>query len=148
MDYSELLGTPLKGEVLVDLFETYDVNVIYSYDRIHENTEDSYIAEIIEMGLEFHFNSDQELKVLFMKPVDHSGFNPFTGKDPRLVNFESGLDAMEFARVNSIDAIHNQASSDEIFGDIPEWVKYSFDEYFVHYQFCDGKVDLVTLHKD
>jgi hypothetical protein len=37
MKYIDTIGILLKSDFLIDLFETYDVDVIYSYDRTHEN---------------------------------------------------------------------------------------------------------------
>jgi len=145
MDYVDLIGTPLKSDILLDLFETYDVDVIYSYDRSHENMDDEYTAEIPEMGLGFIFDSSQHLATVFMKFVDHSGFNPFKGIDPRSVTFKSGVEAMEYAKERSIEAKHSEAKHDDFFGAIPEWVKFNFNSFSVHYQFQGGAVEMVTL---
>ena len=145
MKYIDILGEHLKDEFLIDLFETYDVEVIYSYDRSYENLEDEYHAAIPEMGLEFIFDASQELKTFFMKEVEHSGFNPFEGDDPRNVTFNSGSEAMKYAKEKSIDAVHQEAKDDSFFGEIPEWVKYNFKSYSIHYQFDDDGVNMVTL---
>lgn len=42
MEIIKLLGNFLKSELLNDLFESYDVDVIYEYDRLNENAPDSY----------------------------------------------------------------------------------------------------------
>ena len=148
MNYINILGESLKSEFLNDLFETYDVIVEYSYDRTYENMEDEYRAEIPEMGLEFIFDASQSLSTLFMKKVEHSGFNPFEGDDPRNVKFKTGNDAMNYAKEESIDAIHQEAKTDSVFGEIPEWVKFNFGNYSIHYQFNDGGVSMVTLQLD
>ncbi len=59
MRYTEIIGEHLKSDFLCDLFETYDVEVIYEYDRTHENIEDEYHAEMEELGLEFLFNKER-----------------------------------------------------------------------------------------
>jgi len=145
MKYHELLGVSIKDDILLDLFETYDVEVIYRYDRNNGNLEDQYIAEISDMGLEFVFDLDQRLKTLFMKCVDHSGFNPFENEDPRHVPFRSNIEAIEWAKERSIDFIHQDAKTDDLLGEIPEWIKFNYQTYFVHYQFRDSVVDMVTI---
>lgn len=145
MEYLELLGSSLKCEVLLDLFETYDVDVVYCYDRTHEDMEDEYRAEIDEMGLEFIFDSSQRLKTLFMKKVDHNGFNPFCGSDPRGVPFNTGLEAVEWASVRSINATNQEARVDPTFGEIAEWVKLNFETFSMHYEFNGDSVEVVTL---
>jgi hypothetical protein len=145
MEYIELLGNQLKNDVLIDLFETYDVDVVYRYDRNHEGIDDEYIAEIPEMGLAFIFDSSQRLKTLFMKNVDHTGFNPFNGSDPITVPFKTGIEAMEWAHERTINAVHQESQKDDIFGVIPEWVKLNFETFTIHYQFQDNSVETVTL---
>jgi hypothetical protein len=145
MNYIDILGESLKSEFLFDLFETYDVDVIYEYDRTYENLEDEYRAEIPKMGLGFIFDASQRLTTLFMKKAEHSGYNPFEGDDPRKISFRSGSEAMRYAKEKSIDAIHHEAESDSFLGEIPEWVKFIFESYSIHYQFNDDGLNLVTL---
>lgn len=144
MDYVSILNTPLKSDFLNDLFEVYEVEVTYDYDRCSENMNDEYRASIPEMWLEFIFNHNQLLSTLFMKPVEHSGYNPFDGVDPRRVAFYQASDAMEHAEKNNIKYIHQVADKHPLFGAIPEYVKYEFETFSVHYQFDNG-VDMVTL---
>src|SRR5690554_4009377 len=98
MGYIDLLGISLKSDFLLDLFETYDVDVRYRYDRNHEGMDDEFIAQIPEMGLEFLFDSTQRLTTLFMRNIDHSGFDPFDGPDPRSVPFKTGAGAVQWAK--------------------------------------------------
>jgi len=148
MKYRDLLGVSIKDDILLDLFETYDVEVIYRYDRNHEDLEDEYIAEIPEMGLEFIFDSDKCLQTLFMKCVDHNGYNPFENEDPRHAPFKSNIEAIDWAKERSIDFIHQDAKTDVLLGEIPEWIKFTYQAYFVHYQFRDNVVDMVTISSD
>ena len=141
----EILGSSLKSEFLIDLFETYDVEVIYIYDRLYEGMDDEYSAEIPEMGLEFLFDSNQRLKTIFMSNVVHTGFNPFGGVDPRKTQFKTGDEAMVWARKNSVPAQHSELQTHPIFGEIPEWVKFQYGTHTKHYQFSGGSIDKVTL---
>ncbi|MCP4978203.1 MAG: hypothetical protein GY931_18800 [Maribacter sp.] len=145
MNYIEVLRENLKSNFFTDLFETYDVEVRYIYDRTKEGMDDEYWAEIPDMGLEFVFDEEQNLATLFMASVSHSGFNPFSGLDPRDVPFDSGVTAMEYARENSIEAIHQEAKTDSYFGEVPEWVKFNFESFSIHYKFHDNRIDRVTL---
>ena len=145
MNYIDILGEPLKSDFLIDLFETYDVDVIYTYDRTHENMEDEYRCGIPDMGLEFIFDGSQKLTTLFMTKIEHSGHNPFEGDDPRMTPFQTADEAMRFARTNSIDAMHQEANEDSFLGAIPEWVKFTFDNHSIHYQFDGTEISGVTL---
>lgn len=145
MKYVDLIGQPLKCEFLNDLFETYDVSVIYYYDRTNENMEDEYRASLPEMGLEFLFDASQRLTTIFMSPVEHAGYNPLEGNDPRDAPFVSAGEAVVYAKKHGIDAEHRPASSHAILGPIPEWVKLHYETYSIHYAFSDSGVQTVTL---
>ena len=145
MNYIDIIGIQLKDDFLLDLFETYDVDVKYIYDRTHENIDDEYKASINEMGLEFLFDKSQKLITLFMKNVNHNGFNPFSDDDPRNTPFKSGEKAIEYAENNSIQYHHQESKEDGFFGKIPEWIKFDFGRYCIHYQFNKTEVEMVTL---
>jgi len=42
MNLSKFLNMSLKSDEFIELFEHYEVDVIYSYDRLHEGMEDKY----------------------------------------------------------------------------------------------------------
>ena len=92
MKHLDLLGSELKSDFLCDLFETYDVQVVYEYDRTHENLADVYRAEIPDLGLQFVFDEGQLLQTLFMQPVEVTTFNPFE-VDERIQRFASKREA-------------------------------------------------------
>ena len=145
MKYIDTLGQSLKSDFLNDLFETYNVTVSYEYDRCNENMEDQFYAEIPEMGLEFLFDAMQKLTCIFMKPVKHSGYNPFDGEEPRETSFNTANNAIAYAKEHNIPVEHQAAKDDELFGYIPEWTKFNFGNYSVHYQFNSRGVEMITL---
>lgn len=145
MKYIDALGISLKDDFLLDLFETYEVDVSYIYDRTHEGMDDEYRAEIPEMGLVFLFNKTQCLSTIFMKIEEHSGFNPFFGTDPRNAPFKTGSDALEFAKNQTVSADHQKARKNSRWGEIPEWVKLNYGSYSMHYEFSRAGVEMVTL---
>jgi hypothetical protein len=145
MKYIDVLGEPLKSDFLCDLFETYDVDVVYSYDRTHENIEDEYFAEIADMGLSFLFDNDQKLISLFMTTSKHTGYNPFELPDPRSVPFNTRHDAEVYAKENNIQIETRASKKDSFFGEIPEWVKFHYGEYSIHYEFNGNGIRMVTL---
>ncbi len=147
MNHIEILNTELKSEFLIDLFETYDVEVIYTYDRNHENMEDEYYCEITKMGLTFVFDESQRLRTLFMKNAVHDGYNPFVGDDPRNFTFKNSAEAKKYANQNSIKIEHSPKQSSPIFGEIPEWVKFHFERFTMHFQFEDEGFSMVTLER-
>lgn len=145
MKFTDILNQQLKSDFLIDLFETYDVVVSYDYDRTYENMEDEFRASIPDMGLEFIFDQNQKLRTLFMNHVEHEGFNPFEGEDPRNSPLDTAQKAIEYAQNNSIPFEHREEQQSQFLGRIPEWVKLTYENYSVHYSFEDYGLEKVTL---
>lgn len=133
---------------MMDLFETYDVDVIYVYDRTHEGTDDEYNASVPKLGLEFRFDQEQNLATLFMKEKGDGGFNPFSGSDPRDPPFLSGSEAISYAQLHNIKYLYKPATVDPRWGEVPEWIKFLHGSYSIHYEFGSSGVNMVTLQSE
>ena len=142
MTYIDLLGMPLKSDFLCDLFETYDVQVVYEYDRTHENLADEYRAEIPDLGLQFVFDESQTFKTLFKEQVEINTFNPFDGEGEEFKLFESKGDAKLFAVENGIQISEGSA---ELFGEERDWVRFEYSSYTIHYEYVGSKLRMITL---
>nr|CAP48508.1 putative integron gene cassette protein [uncultured bacterium] len=141
MKHLELLGTPLKSEFLFDLLETYDVQVVYEYDRTHENLPDQYHAEIPELGLQFVFDENQMLRTLFVAPVDITTFNPFED-DERVRTFASKSEARQHAKDNDVPSSEGEA---DFMGEHRDWIRFERASYSVHYEYVDSALKMITL---
>lgn len=148
MRYIDTIGTSLKSDFLMDLFETYDVDVIYAYDRTHEGIDDEYNALLPQLGLEFRFNQEQKLTTLFMKESRAGGVDPFMGPDPRDPPFSTGHEGVLYAEANDIEYVYKAATVNLNFGAIPEWIKFLFGSYSIHYQFGTSGITMVTLQSE
>lgn len=142
MKHLDLIGTELKSDFLCDLFETYDVDVVYAYDRTHENLPDEYQADIPELGLQFVFDEHQVLKTLFMKPLKATGYNPFDKDDERLPCFRSKDDAIYYASDKGERYSEGKA---DFMGEKKDWIRLEYAGYSVHYEFVDGKLRMITM---
>ena len=142
MKYLDLLGIDLKNEVLCDLFETYDVSVIYEYDRTHEGFPDEYHAKIPDLGLEFIFNVSQLFKTLFIEQVDINTFNPFDGDDNSLKKFESKSEALQYS---SNTGKRISKGSSDFMGEVKDWVRFEYGSYSIHYEYVDSKLRMITI---
>lgn len=142
MNYLDLIGVPLKNEVLCDLFETYDVQVTYEYDRTHENLPDEYHAEIPDLGLQFVFDERQVFKTLFMKQVEENTFNPFEGDNERLKRFDSKAEALQYASDN--DEQITEGKSD-FMGEERDWIQFKYDNYSIHFEYVDSELRMITI---
>ena len=140
MKYLDLLGMHLKNDVLCDLFETYDVQVKYEYDRLHEGLASEYWAEIPVLGLNFHFNEDQLFSTLYIRPVDIQTFDPF--EDDTLMKFDSKADAMHYATSHGIQTTEGKV---DFMGELSDWIRFEFDNYSIHYEYVQSKLNLITI---
>jgi len=142
MKYLDLIGIDLKNDVLCDLFETYDVQVIYEYDRTHEGLPDEYRAEIPDLGLQFVFDEKQKFTTLFMQQIDAKTFNPFDGDDERLKKFKSMADAYQHAKDKNIRITEGKAN---FMGEEKDWIRFEYGSYSIHYEYVQSKLRMITI---
>jgi hypothetical protein len=142
MKHLELIGEELKSDVLNDLFETYEVDVVYRYDRTNENMPDEYVAELPELGLEFLFDSQQKLTALFIENMQTSGFNPFEDDDENLPRFLSKGDAIAYAERHGVQLSEGRT---DFLGTVRDWVRFEHEHYSVHYEFVDSELRKLTV---
>ena len=143
MKHLDLIGIDLKDDFLNDLFETYDVEVVYDYDRTHENLPDCYRAAIPDLGLQFRFDENQKLTTLFIEQKEATSWNPFE-PDDRLLTFSSKTSARDHAKARGI-AISEGAA--EFMGESKDWIRFDLHDRSIHYEFVDSNLRLVTLQK-
>ena len=142
MKYLDLIGLPLKHDVLNDLFETYEVEVVYEYDRTHENMADEYRAEVPDLGLEFIFDAGQKLSTLFMEQKEINTFNPFEERDERLKKFDSKNSARAYAEEKELKVTEGNA---DFMGEEQDWIRFDLPKHSIHYQYTSGKLKKITL---
>jgi hypothetical protein len=65
MKMSSLLGKKLKEDIIMELLESHEIQVIYDFDRTHENIPDAYWAGFKQAGFQLHFNNNQILDTIF-----------------------------------------------------------------------------------
>ena len=145
MKYLDLLGVPLKNDVLCDLFETYDVQVMYEYDRTHEGLPDEYRAEVPDLGLQFVFDERQVFKTLFMEQAKVNTFNPFDEDDERLKRFNSKADALRYASENDEQISEGRA---DFMGEETDWIRFEYDSYSIHYEYAHSKLRMITIQAE
>ena len=124
----------------MDLFETYDAEVLYVFDRLHEGTPDVYRTKIPELGLEFVFNDKQNLRTLFIQPLEIKTRNPFEEKEK--IEFSSKAEAVEHAKASGIQIKEGKA---ELMGEEKDWVKFEYKTHSIHYEFVNASLKMITL---
>src|SRR5438067_1125008 len=75
MQFLPLLGRHLKDNQVVELLEHYDMDVVYDFDRLHENTPDKYWAASKAHGFQFRFTAEQRLDAIFLYVAPVEGFS-------------------------------------------------------------------------
>lgn len=142
IDYLEL---PIKSDELIGLFEDYDVDATYSYDRLQEGAEDQYFASIFELGLQFRFNANQLLKTIFVYAQDEDQFQSANLGRLGLCSFENKAEAIDYAVKNGAPYVKGEAA---FLGEPRSWVKLSFKSHTLHYEFRQGVLCLVTIQSE
>tara|TARA_Y100000588_G_scaffold17902_1_gene18546 strand:+ start:977 stop:1420 length:444 start_codon:yes stop_codon:yes gene_type:complete len=142
MNLSKLLNFSLKSDELIELFEDYDVDVIYSYDRLHEGMEDNYYGSINELGLQFSFDENQILKTIFIYVNGHEDFEKANLSELEISAYGDKLSVIKYAKENDIECTDGEAS---FLGENRAWAKLSLSNYSMHYEFREGILGLITL---
>jgi hypothetical protein len=145
MNYIELLGVDLKCDFLCDLFETYDVQVVYDYDRTHENMPDKYHAKIPDLGLEFIFDETKILATLFVVPVEIKSFNPFSDAYNGINKFRSKDEAINYAIKYGLKY---KIGNSDFMGENKDWISFKYNGYSIHYEFTNSELRMITLQSN
>ena len=137
MDFESLLGRQLKDDKVVEVLDARDIQVVYDFDRSHENLEDIYWAATQASGFQFRFDQDQKLDVVFLYIEANEGFRPIARDEVSVPLYESFDEAkQDFTR----EGIPFKESPGEKW-----WVKGDFGSSTRHYQFRDDTLFRVTL---
>src|SRR4051794_10796508 len=78
MKFLPLLGKALKDDEVVDVLKDAEMQVVYDFDRLHENTPDKYWTESKKDGYQLRFDADQILVTVFLYVAPIDGFTPVT----------------------------------------------------------------------
>jgi len=143
MKLIDLLGLSLKSDAVIDIINDYDVeNVVYDFDRSHENMPDAYWAPAHAAGFQLRFDETQILDTIFCYIAAKEGFSP-VAPDLIGVPIHRSFDAAEAACKASGQAysVADPAKYSKW------WLRIDGAEHNVHYQFDDGRLALITLMK-
>ena len=140
MNLVPLIGLGLKDPQIIEILESYEVDVVYDFDRLFENQPDLYWAHFYSEGLLFRFDARQHLDTIFiyLQPTDEFAAHSREELDIQL--FASLEETRKFAESKGFE--HTSSSGKE---GIPEWVRVSHPTCYVHYQFGPEGLSLVTI---
>ena len=142
MHFLPLLGKRLKDDEVLELLEDHDIEVVYDFDRLHENTPDKYWAASKKDGFQFGFSEAQVLDVVFLYAAPVEGFSAIDRAD---------LDVPVFAGVTEVEA-HCAAKNlgfkkGQVRGGVladRDWARIDAGEYSIHYDFRAGVLTIIT----
>jgi hypothetical protein len=129
MHFLSLLGRCLKDDDVVDVLERNEIDVVYDFDRSHENIDDIYWAPSINGGFVLKFGAKQVLETIFLYAAPIEGFTAIDRTDCD-VTFFSSVKEVEAYAIKS-KARFNKGVVD-LLGIHREWVRLEYDGFSVH----------------
>jgi hypothetical protein len=144
MTFLPLLGKQLKDDEVIEILEGLDMEVIYEFDRLHENMPDIYWAASKPKGFQFRFDDSQSLEVVFLYITSDDDFAAVSQHDCDVPFFSSKQDVEAFGAAQHLQIAKGSADFDGVSG---EWVKLGFATHSIHYEFRAGRLALVTISR-
>jgi|GEM_PF-1021306 hypothetical protein len=137
MKYIDLLGKHLKSDDVIDVLEYDDLDVIYAFDRLHENQPDVYWVASKAEGVQMRFNEDQVLDTLFFYIQPDEGFSPCDPDSLGVPVFDSRDGARIYAAQSGLPVIEGET---DFLGVYRKWIKIDFGSHLHHSEFREGKL--------
>ncbi|MBR8220307.1 hypothetical protein [Burkholderia ambifaria] len=113
------------------------MDVIYDFDRLNENTTDTYSSSAKSAGFEFRFDERQILSVIWCYIQPRSGFLAIDSDVPGVPCFNDFSGAKSYATNAGIKT--SQAK------DGAAWIRFEQEGVWTRYQFSGDQLELVTL---
>jgi hypothetical protein len=144
MNLTTLLGRKLKDDEIVKILEAYQIEqIIYDFDRHHENMEDVYWAAAKTAGFQLRFDQCQVVDTIFCYVAAEEGFSPIS---PQIIgvpvyrSFDEAEGACKSAGlVYSVSDPKNGPRFHKL------WLRIESPERQTHYQFKGGAISRITL---
>ncbi|MGJ8697984.1 MAG: hypothetical protein ACSHYF_16820 [Verrucomicrobiaceae bacterium] len=137
MKYIDLLGQQLKSNDVIDVLECDDLDVIYSFDRLHENQPDEYWVASKAEGIQMRFNEDQTLDTLFFYIAADEGFSPCVPDSLGVPIFDSRDSARDYAGQSGLSVTEGEV---DFLGAFRKWIKIDFGSHLHHSEFREDKL--------
>jgi len=139
----EYIGRNLKDDDVIDLLEHHDMEVIYVFDRLHEDSPDEYTSSAHDGGFELRFDNGQVLTTIFCYTEERDGFSPV---DPDVVGapfFASPAEARAASEKEGANCKHK--NDVEFLGRRLSWVSFETVGHKMHYQYSENGLSMITF---
>lgn len=138
MNLVNYLERRLKDDAVIEMLEDYDMEVVYLFDRLHENTADAYSSAAKSAGFELRFNEHQILETIWCHVKARDGFTAVDTSILGVPYYNSFNEASRSAELSGVRLSKPPSGSEA-------WVRLEEDRLWRHYEFADGELALVTL---
>ncbi len=144
MQFTPLLNKKLKDDEIIEILESLDIEVVYEFDRLHENMPDIYWATSEPEGFQFRFDEAQRLEVVYLHVIPADGFAPVSQRDCDIPFFTTKQEVEAFGEARHLQVTKGSA---DFLGVSREWVRLEFAAHSIHYEFRTGSLALVTISR-
>jgi hypothetical protein len=141
----EYIGLGLKTDEVIELLEQHDMEVIYRFDRLHENSPDEYSSAAPAAGFELSFDENQVLTTIFCHVKERHGF---VSVDPALVGvafFQSPTAARAAGERDGVKCLFKDGV--RFMGRTLSWVSFEMERRKLHYEYEQDGLALITLSR-
>jgi hypothetical protein len=143
----DLLGRQLKDDAVVGLLELYELQVVYEFDRLHENTPDYYTVQALTRGFELRFNEAQILDTVFCYITSRDGFEPIEADFVGVPMYESIGTAAAAAQRLAVKVTRKDGV--KFLGRVTSWIRLEHKRQSWHFEYSNDALARVTLiHRD
>jgi hypothetical protein len=144
MKFLSLLGRLLKDDEIIEILEGLNIDVIYEFDRLHENQPDIYWATSKPEGFQFRFDENQKLEVVFLRITSGDGYAAFSQRDCDIPFFASKQEVEAFGEAQHLQVTKGSA---DFLGVYRDWVRLEFATHSINYTFQRGSLALVAISR-
>lgn len=141
MNYIQLLGQRLKDDDVIEVLEQADLEVTYSFHRLHEGQPDRYWVAAESEGVQMRFNEHQVLDTLFFYIESDEGFSPCASESIGAPTFKTLDQARAHATALKLSSTEGAT---ELFGVPIKWIRIELDSYSHHSEFRSGRLHRIT----
>jgi hypothetical protein len=142
MHFVPHLRRSLKSDEIVELLELWDADVIYKFDRTHENMPDEYWAGLYTRGVNLLFDENQILKCIFLYILEAEGFSPVDLSDSDIQVFGSPEEVAAYAAGRGLPTSVGRAGFQGVMRD---WIRVEWSTHSIHYEFRNGALGLIAV---
>jgi hypothetical protein len=144
MKFLPLLGKQLKDEAVIEVLEWGEMEVVYEFDRLHENQPDRYWAVAKDLGFQMGFDAHQTLEVIFLYAAPADGFSAVDRSDCDITFFASVVEVENYGARVKVRVAKGEA---EFLGVRRHWAKLDDGDRTLHYEYQGSLLRVVTISK-